>query len=165
MHTTSIIAVAAVAGFVGFASSGAKAASTNGTANANLVTALTIAAGTALDFGSIVNAANTVTISSAGGRTATDSAQLAGGTPVPATFNVSGSASTQYSITLPANNTVTIANGATTLAVQNFEHNAGATPTLDGTGAASFSVGAQLIIVGGEAPGTYTGTFPVTVNY
>ncbi len=34
-----------------------------------------------------------------------------------------------------------------------------------GTGTLTFNVGATLTVKASQAPGTYTGTFPVTVNY
>lgn len=161
MNTTSIIAVAAVAGFVGFASSGANAASTTGTANATLVTALSVTSGgTPLEFGTIGNAANTVTVDVAGARTATDPSQLAGGAPTAADFNVVGNGTAAFTVTLPAS--VLIANGPANLTVNNFTHNAPAALT---AGAAAFDVGADLVIAGGEAAGLYTGSFTVIVNY
>lgn len=163
-NTTSIIAMAAVAGFIGFASTAANAATTSGTANATLVTAIAVTSGgTALEFGSIGIAANTVTVSTAGARTATDASQLAGGTPAAANFNVTGTASTNYTVSLPAS--ITITNGTDNLTVDSFTHDAGATPALDGTGADTFNVGADLTIAGTESAGAYTGTFTVTVNY
>lgn len=164
MNTTSIIAMAAVAGFVGFASTDAKAASDTGTASATLVTALTVTSGgTPLEFGTIGNAANTVTVSPAGVRSATDATQLAGGTPTAADFTVAGTASATYTISIPA---TTISNGVTTLTVNNFTTDAGATPTLDGTGADAFNVGGDLIVTAGaDTSAAYTGTFTVTVNY
>lgn len=163
MNTTSIVAAVAVAGFVGFASSGAMAASTTGTANATIVSALSVTAGgTPLEFGTIGNAANTVTVDTTGARSATDATQLAGGTPTAADFNVTGNASTAYSISIPA---TTITDGTTVLTVNNFTHDAGATPTLSAGGADTFNVGADLIVTAGATTGAYTGTFTVTVNY
>ena len=47
-----------------------------------------------------------------------------------------------------------------------FQHNAGATPALDGTGAAAFTVGATLSVAANQAAGVYTSAnFPVTISY
>ncbi len=157
--STLAVGMAAL-GVAGFASSSAMAASTNGTANATLVTAISIAAVQSLEFGSIGNAANTVTIDTAGTRTATDATQLAGGAPQAARFTVTGNGAAAFTVTLPASTTIT--NGTDNLTVNNFTHNAPATLT---AGTANFDVGADLVIVGGESAGAYTGTFTVTVNY
>ncbi len=50
------------------------------------------------------------------------------------------------------------------MAVDAFNHDAGATPTLIG-GSDTFNVGATLLVGGSQAAGTYSGLFTVTVNY
>lgn len=158
----SLFAAAAVVGLAAFGISDADAASANGTANATIVTAIGITAGNTLEFGSIGNATNTVTVSAAGLRTATDATQLAGGAPQAASFNVSGDGATAYTITLPAS--ATIASGGNTMTVNNFTHDAGGAPALV-AGADSFNVGADLVVGAAQVAGAYTGTFAVIVNY
>lgn len=158
----SLFAAAAVLGVAAFGASGANAATANGTANATVLTAISIAAVSALDFGSMGNAANTITISTAGVRSATDNSQLAGGTVGAAQFTVTGSGATAYTITLPG--AILINNGGNNMTVNNFAHNAGGTPALVG-GTDTFEVGADLTVGAAQVTGAYTGTFVMTVNY
>ena len=164
----SISAVAAgltAIGIAGFGSSGAQAASVNGTANATIVQAIGISAVNTLEFGDILNgAANTVTVSTAGARSATDNTQLIGGTVQAASFNITGDGNRAYTITLPADGVVTLTGPGPAMAVNGFNHDAGATPALT-AGADSFNVGADLVVANGQTAGAYTGSFTVTVNY
>ena len=51
-------------------------------------------------------------------------------------------------------------------AVDNFAHNAGGSPTLDGTGALQFEVGAERAAIGAsQVYGAYSASFNVTVAY
>lgn len=166
MNTTSIIAVAAAAGFIGFASTGANAATSGAvSADAEIVAPIAVTAGTnSLQFGLVGNtAAHVVTVSTADARSSTVPAQLvAGTTPTAADFNVTGSGAATYTITLPAS--VNLAGPGADLIVNNFTHDAGATPAL-AAGLASFNVGADLTIPNAHPAGAYSGTFTVTVNY
>lgn len=166
MNTTSIIAVAAVAGFIGFASTGANAATSGAvSADAEIVAPIAVTAGTnSLQFGLVGNtAAHVVTVSTADARSSTVPAQLvAGTTPTAADFNVTGSGAATYTITLPAS--VSLTGTGPAMTVNNFVHDAGATPTLT-AGADAFNVGADLTVPSGQTAGAYTGSFTVTVNY
>ncbi len=104
-----------------------------------------------------------MTISTAGVRSATDATQLAGGTPQAASFTVNGEGTSAYTITLPASATISDG-GGNNMTVNNFTHDAGASPALT-AGADTFSVGADLVIGAGQVAGAYTGSFTVTVNY
>ena len=159
----SIVAAGLTAiGLAGFASSGAQAASANGTANATIVQAIGISAANTLEFGDILNgAANTVTVDTLGARSATDGTQLIGGTVQAASFNVTGDGNRAYTVTLPGPVVVTEGGGAT-MTVNNFTHDSGGALA---AGTDSFNVGADLIVANGQAPGAYTGTFTMTVNY
>lgn len=163
-NKNSLFAAAAVLGLVAFATSHAEAASANGTANATIVQAIGITAGNTLEFGTIGNAANTVTISTAGARSASDATQLAGGTPQAASFNITGQGTSAYTITLPASATITDPVSLDTMTVNNFMHDAGGAPALVG-GVDSFNVGADLTVGALQTAGAYTGAFAVTVNY
>jgi Domain of unknown function (DUF4402) len=140
--------------------------------------AITNSAG--LAFGSFVaGAGGTVTVSPLGVRTNTGGVVLipAGG-GAAASFNVVGrqrganqnpNHTHSYSITLPANGTVTITSGANSMAVNNFVSNPPAgngTGTLAvGTITQTLTVGARLTVAAGQAPGSYSGTFNVTVVF
>ncbi|MEI8204031.1 MAG: DUF4402 domain-containing protein [Bacteroidota bacterium] len=90
-----------------------------------------------------------------------------------ASYIVYGDKDKNYSITLPANNVVTISNGTSTIHVNNFTFNSaslgsGSGPhdgRTDHSGEDTFTVGATLILVAGQAYGVYNGTFTVTVDY
>ena len=116
-----------------------------------------------LDFGTMgpTGTAGTVTVSPAGVRDSVD-VDLFGGTPSGASFDVTGEPGQVYFITLPSSATLT--NGGSTMSVDNFEDDAGASPTLVG-GSDTFNVGATLNVGAAQAGGTYSGTFAVTVNY
>jgi len=133
-----------------------------------------------LAFGSFAaGAGGTVTVSPLGVRTNTGSVVLipaGGGTA--ASFNVVGvqrgrnqnpNHTHSYSITLPANGTVTITSGANSMAVNNFVSNPVAgngTGTLAvGTISQTLTVGATVTVASGQAPGSYSGTFNVTVVF
>ena len=162
----STVAVGLTAiGIVGFASSNAQAASDTGTANATIVQSIGITAVNTLEFGDILNgAANTVTVDTAGARSATDGTQLIGGTVQAASFNITGDGTRAYTITLPANGVVTLTGPGPAMAVNGFNHDAGVAPALT-AGADAFNVGADLIVANGQTAGAYTGTFTVIVNY
>lgn len=84
-----------------------------------------------------------------------------------ARFNVTGSANAAYNITLPANGTVNLTNGANTIAVSAFTSNPGVSAgQLSAAGSQVLSIGAtRAALSATQAPGTYTGSFTVTVTY
>ena len=136
------------------------------TAGARIVTPLTIENDEALEFGDIISGANTVKITPAGVRSATNNDALlvtASRTPQAAQFTVEGEASLGYTVLISENITLTGAVTSATMTVNNFDHNA--TGTLDETGKETFSVGADLIVGGTQASDIYTGSFTVTVTY
>jgi Domain of unknown function (DUF4402) len=152
-------------------SAGAFAQSTDTeqtTATATIVGPLALTKVSDMDFGTIAvtGSAGTVVLGTDNSRTAVGPALVPPAAGVAASFTVSGEASRTFSITLPANGTVTLINGANTMAVNGFLHSMGANPTLDGTGAAAFTVGATLSVGAAQAAGVYnSANFPVTVNY
>ena len=160
---------------------GAMAQSTattnDATANANVIAPITIANGLTLEFGNVVAGAGTVTIAAAtGNRTDSVPALTPGGqkgTVRAATFNVTGEGTSTYAITLPSN-AVTLSDGAgvpNTMTVNAFTVAAGTTGSVTGTvgtlaaGAGVLNVGATLNVAALQAPGSYTGTYAVTVAY
>ena len=147
-------------------SSQAYAASTTGNAQAIIVTPIAISESQSMNFGSIGpdTAASTVVLDTAGGVTS-GTAQLVPGTGAAAgIFAVTGEAAYTYAITLPASATLTF--GANTMTVDTWSTTTGSgTATLDGTGADTVNVGATLHVGGGQAAGTYTGTYTITVDY
>ncbi|MBC7608478.1 MAG: DUF4402 domain-containing protein [Polaromonas sp.] len=158
-------------------SSGAFAASVNGTASATALIPISITAPTALNFGSFATTAaangGTITLTSGGTRAATGTGVvLSGGQAgaVAGVFTITGSGSAGFAVTYPA--------GATTLAGPTpgvtavFGTTAGAGATY-GLGSGNLSGGSFTLNVGGiltipataVAVGTYSSTYPVIVEY
>ena len=142
----------------------AKAASTTGTATANIVTPISIAKVNDLAFGSIAptSSAGTVTISPAGVLSSSNVTTLTS-TRTAGSFTVSGQDNCAYTITLPANGVVTLSGpaGSTAMAVSDFTSSAGTITA----GSAAVYVGATLAVGANQATGLYTGTFNVTAAY
>ena len=157
-----------VAGALLLAGTAAFCSGTNSaTASANILTSLSLGAGTTLSFGDVTVSASsgTVVIDTNNSRSVTGGVTAAGGTVSSSSFSATGTASHSYTITLPSNTDVTVTSGAKSMTVTNFTSSPSGTGTLDGSGNATITVGAQLNVTGSQAPGTYTGTFNVTVAY
>ena len=77
-------------------------------------------------------------------------------------FRIGGGFHTSYAVTLPE--TVIARNGGAELAISGFRTTSGAN-RLASDGTASFGVGASMTIPAGQTPGTYAGSYSVTVAY
>ena len=123
-----------------------------------------------LDFGRFVSGSGgTVIVSSAGLRSRTGAVVLltspsAGQAIFTASrANVNGT-ETAVSISLPANGSVWLSGSAGgTMAVNNFVSTPASTGSVQT--AMTLSVGATLSVAPNQAPGTYSGTFSVIVDY
>lgn len=147
-----------------FGATAAQAAQTSATARARVLRALTIQNNNRpLDFGAIVAAATpgTVTISTAGARTACAGGISCSSTVSAAQFDITGTATEV--VTIDADASVNLVSGANNMTATLVE--SALTATLDATGAAAFSVGGTLSVGANQAEGVYTGTFNVTANY
>jgi hypothetical protein len=83
------------------------------------------------------------------------------GTPSPGAFHARGAPNYPASISLSSGNTVTGPGPA-----MRFATFMSRTPaTFDSTAALNIAVGATLIVNPNQAPGDYSGTYAVTVNY
>jgi hypothetical protein len=146
------------------------AAMATGTSSATIVAPLSIAANLPLAFGKLdaSGAAGTVVISAAGLRSKTGGVVLvtAGSVQGAASFDVTGTPSATYSISLPAT-AVTLTSGANSMTVGTFVSNpaAGGGGTLSAGGTETIGVGGTLNVGSAQAPGLYSGTFNVTVDY
>lgn len=145
------------------------AQSTSANATANIVSPISITAVNNLIFGDIAvsaSLAGTVVMSTSGTRTKTGGVLLpvTGTAFNAASFTVSGVADATYAITLPASTTIS-AGGPNSMTVNTFTSNPSSTGTLSAGGTQTLSVGATLNVAAGQAQGTYTGTFSVTVAY
>ena len=129
-----------------------------------------------LDFGSIIasGSAGTVRLAPDGTRSSTGGATLAGNDGEPARFAGLGTPNRQVNISLGANS-IWITGPGPRMRVRNFE--IGSTPTAilsttptrftiaSALGNYNFPVGATLEVGANQAPGDYSGTFTITLNY
>ncbi|WP_052761839.1 DUF4402 domain-containing protein [Aurantiacibacter luteus] len=141
--------------------------SADGAATAQIVSPITLThvAGAVLDFGTFTtgDTGGTIVVTRGGAGTASgEVALLQGSLEAADQFTVSGDAGRRFSITTGGGS---VSNGAATPTTMAFTTDARANHTLDTAGAASFSVGGTLTVLGGEPAGTYTGSYAVTVAY
>ena len=164
MKAFTKVAAAGVAA-LGIAATGSAAFATDqtGNASAQIQTAITITEDTQMDFGIIAvdTSGGTVTISSAGAVSGPGTYSFSG-SPAAGTFTASGDASTAVTISF-TNGSLT--GPGTAMTLNNFTHDAGGSPTTNGTGDLTFNVGADLVVGANQTAGAYSGTYTVTVNY
>jgi hypothetical protein len=158
-----------------------SSATATGTATANVIRPITLAASRTLAFGNVVPGATVGTLviagDSAGAQSRTGGVTQPGsqkGTVTSAQFDVAGEGSFTYTITIPTA-AVTIGDGGLTpdtMTVDTWTSDIATTAgagLLSGTagtaGAQTFYVGGTLNVGVNQAPGSYTGTFSVTVAY
>ncbi len=150
-------------------------ANVSATGTVTIFRPITLTKNTDLSFGTLVrpgSGSGTVTIAQAdGARTFTGGVALLSTGPNAtagrATYTVNGEGGQSFSITVPANFTMTRTGGAETILVT-------LTPTattgalsnaLGAAGSATFGVGGELPVSDTTATGAYTGTFSTTVAY
>jgi hypothetical protein len=114
------------------------------------------------------NTGGTIIMSTAGVRSKTGGVVLmTGGTVTSAAFSLtetgSGKSLSFTTITLPTTATMTMAGGTATMTLSNFVSDPA--NTVLGTGKTTVLVGAKLTVAPNQAPGNYSGSFDVTVNY
>lgn len=162
---------------VGIASN-ASAATGSAAARAEILSNLTVtvdAGDSTLNFGQITDngvvGTSTVAISPADVRTCGANLTCgAGVTPNAPTFNVTGFANQSVAVTFP-NTVETLDRVGGAIGSMPYQMNVGTftssanTVTLSSTGTGSFSVGGTLTVNAGQAPGVYTGTVAVQVEY
>lgn len=167
MNRKILLVAGATIASAGFYSASVEAANVTANASANVLAPLDITLGTnAMDFGDVSGDANnqtTVVLTTAGVTSSGDGA-LVGGTPTAGDFDVSGAGTAAYTITLPADGTVTLTGPGTAMPVNSFSDSNGGTSNLV-AGSDSFTVGATLTINAGQGAGAYTGTYDVQVDY
>ncbi len=110
-----------------------------------------------MNFGAVVpnGGPGEVKLSPTGELRGTNVDLIGGGTDTPASFALSGGPNQAYSISLPEN--VTLATGIASLEMTAFTHDAGPSPTMDGTGSHGFNVGATLLVNGSHSGGADSG--------
>ena len=140
-------------------------------ATATVASALSITAATALGFGYFIpdTTAATVVIApqSASFRSRTGNISLLdSGAGAPSTVSLSGAPNMTFSVNLPTTPVTLSGPNASAMTMTNFTSNLGAAKgTVGGGGTASFLVGATLNVGASQVPGSYTGSFSVTVSY
>lgn len=77
-------------------------------------------------------------------------------------FTVTGQPNTAITVSFPSS--ITLTGPGTAMTVNNFTADS-TTPTLDNMGNLSLKVGARLNVGTNQAPGTYNGTYTLTVSY
>jgi hypothetical protein len=167
------LASAILLGGVGFGID-AYAASATGGASATVVTAIAISQTTALNFGRFSaptgGTAGTVTIdaSAPGTRSFTGGTVLvtsgAGAIGNSGVFAVTGEASATYTITNPTATTLTGPGTAMGVTFTTSPSGIGG-GTLSAGGAQTLFVGGTLSVGAVQTPGSYTGSYTVTVEY
>jgi hypothetical protein len=140
-------------------------------AAAVIIEPITITQNSALNFGTIMRGStpSTVVVSTTGVRSlGSGDAILSSLAPAAsaATFTIDGSDGAAYTITIPTL-AVNITSGANTMSVDSWTSNPAApiTGNFPSPGTVSLSIGATLTVGAGQASGSYTGTFNVSVDY
>ena len=151
-----------------FAQNSASALTSSST---TIIQPITLTKVTDLTFGAVVKPTDTTTTvtinATTGARTFTGGNAVGGGTASSgrATYTAGGEGGQTFSISVPANFTLT--SGANSLTV--IPVVSAATGTISGTlgaaGSASFGVGGSFLVATTTASGAYTGTFSATVAY
>lgn len=119
-----------------------------------------------LSFGKFVAGAGSVSVGPSGTRIASGGViMLSTGPGQAAQFVVAGDANVTYAVTLPADGTVSIANGGNSMPVNGFVSSPASTGVLSGGGTQTLNVGARLDVVAGRPVGDYSGSFIVVVDY
>ncbi len=164
-NKTKIVLAASIAAASLLGATAAHAATADGDARAEILTAVSVVKQTnsVMNFGQIVPSASaeTVVLGPQGGVTCSGTLVCVG-TNSAVAFDVTGSAGVAVSAVLPAVD-VEISSGANKMVINNFT--AFAADWTLGTTGTSFSVGGTLNVKANQAVGVYTGTFPVTVDY
>ncbi len=124
-----------------------------------------------LQFGALLQpvTGGTLTVSPSGAVTTTGDVGTARAiaqpnAPAPATFNLTGLPGTLFAASGVSQ--VTISNGSKTMTVGQFTISGTSSGGIIGlNGTATFTIGGTLTVAPGQAIGTYSGIFPITVTY
>lgn len=123
-----------------------------------------------LDFGRfIAGSGGTVVIGPGGARSVTGGVlPLNSSSAGQAVFNVgrtgNGGGNRAVIISLPANGATRLTSGANSMAVNAFVSSPATLQAIP-SGGTTLSLGATLVVAPNQAPGNYSGTFSLTVNY
>lgn len=143
----------------------ANATNTVGTASAQIVQSIEVSEVQDLQFGalSLQGTHGDVITLNTSGVISTSTANIVQGTlSQNAIFNAMGEPNALISLSFQ-NGFLTGAGSP--MSIENFTHDAGASPQLNALGLLIFNVGADLEINDHQSVGNYSGTYQVTVNY
>ncbi len=144
-----------------------------GHVSARIVDPLSVTETAELNFGAILQGANTITVSPAGTRTAVDSSKLVGkgyGSTKAGKWKITGPVGARPSVKIQESSVTLENSSGASMIVNNFVTDA--EDSFDeiegsgsGTGEVEFKVGANLTVADNQEPGNYSGTYTVTVSY
>lgn len=151
-----------------------NAQSVTGVANAEVISTLSAAESSALNFGKFSPelTGGTVVVAPSGDRSSTGSVALMGGTVNQGLFQISGMPTYKVAIVLPVTATVTNAATSKTMTITDFVSSpatgaVGGDVILPASGGVSLNVGGTLNVGNFTANpvGPYTGTYVITFSY
>lgn len=141
----------------------AFAESATGSASVEIRQPLVVSQTTPMNFGSVsAESADILTLTPAGAISSQNGARVGAGSIVPGQFLAVGSNNSAVTISFT---NATLAGAGAPMTMNNLTHDAGSTPSFSADGKLAFAVGADLIINDAQAPGVYSGTYEVSVNY
>lgn len=169
MKKLILAAAAATFAVPAAAAPGNTATATDGSADAVIVSPITIThvTGATLNFGTIVPdtaGSSVVEIDTSGaGSVLSGDAVVVDNTSWSAdSFDVTGDASRGFSISTTGG---TVDSGTNSMSFTTTYESTNGSGSLDANGEASFDVGGELTVGANQAAGTYTGTYSATVTY
>ncbi len=135
------------------------------TVSGSVAAPISISATSVLSFGTISpgSTSGTIAVDTGGTSTAINVTEMAGSSVSEGVFTVTGDGGAAFSITLPVS--ATLSGGGYSMTVDNFQHDAGASPTIAGGGSRDVSIGATLNVGADQANGDYSGVYTIDVNY
>jgi spore coat protein U-like protein len=143
-----------------------SAATATAQISAVVLTPIGITKITDLAFGDLypdVTSTGTISIDSGNNRSAGGAAALGPTAGTAAQFTVTGEANATYVLSLPTTPITLTSSSSNTMSVDGFVNDSSG--TLNGAGTEVINVGATVHVGAKQAPGSYSGTFDVTVNY
>jgi hypothetical protein len=140
----------------------ALAASEKGRVYAAIVHAIAVSEAVPMSFADVAPpASGGAIVLTTSGKISSSAGFVFRGTPAPGTFDAQGLPNHPASVSCSSGALVTGPGPAMRLSA--FTNNA--PPVFDGAARLSFAVGATLVVNPNQAPGQYTGTYAVTVNF
>ncbi|NTW82916.1 MAG: DUF4402 domain-containing protein [Chlorobiaceae bacterium] len=146
-----------------------QAASTaSAVASATIVEPISITDVGDLAFGTISPGSNngTVTVTPSNRVSSSGDLSLVSSNRSSAKLEIKGQSNMAFTVIMPTSATISIAGNpdATPMTIDSFTSNI-SSGTIQNDGSSSLNVGGTLHVPSNQAPGTYTGTFSVTVSY